>query len=130
MALITQIRKRSGIIITLIALGVLGFILMDIQGNQNIAGGGNKLGSVAGESIDYQEFQKTEETLFKNAGGDPYARRAYLWDYLVDKILLRKESLKLGLGVSNEELKDSAFGTNLSPIIQQQFVDPLTGRID
>ncbi len=130
MALITQIRKRSGIIITLIALGVLGFILMDIQGNQNIAGGGNTLGSVAGESIDYQEFQKTEETLFKNAGGDPYARRAYLWDYLVDKILLRKESLKLGLGVSNEELKDLAFGTNLSPIIQQQFGDPQTGRID
>lgn len=130
MALITQIRKRSGIIITMIALGVLGFILMDIQGNQNIAGSGNALGSVAGESIDYQTFQRTEETLFKNSGGDPYARRSYLWDYMVDKILLNKESQKLGLGVSNEELKDLAFGTNLSPIIQQQFSDPQTGRID
>ncbi len=68
MALITQIRKRSGLIISLIALGVLGFILMDIQGNRSIAGTGNTLGSIAGETIDYQEFQKTEETLFKNAG--------------------------------------------------------------
>ena len=130
MALITQIRKRSGLIISLIALGVLGFILMDIQGNRSIAGTGNTLGSIAGETIDYQEFQKTEETLFKNAGGDPYARRSYLWDYLVDKILLSKESQKLGLGVSTEEMKDLAFGTNLSPIIQQQFTDQQTGRID
>lgn len=130
MALITQIRKHSGIVIALVALGVLGFILMDVKGNQNIAGASNNLGTVAGESIGYQEFQKTEETLFKNAGGDQYARRAYLWDYLVDKILLNKESAKLGLGVSTDELKDLAFGTNLSPIIQQQFADQQTGRVD
>lgn len=130
MALITQIRKRSSLIIALIALGVFGFILMDIQGNRSIAGNSSTLGTVAGENIDYNEFQAVEESLFKNSSAEPYARRAYLWEYLVDKVLVTKETEKLGLGVSTDEMKELAFGSNLSPVIQQQFADPQTGRID
>ncbi|HMW74587.1 MAG TPA: peptidylprolyl isomerase [Saprospiraceae bacterium] len=130
MALITQIRKRSSLIIALIALGVFGFILMDIQGNRSIAGTGSTLGTVAGENIDYMEFQNVEEALFKNSTAEPYARRSFLWEYLVDKVLVTKEADKLGLGVSTDEMKDLAFGNNLSPVIQQQFADQQTGRID
>lgn len=127
MALITQIRKRSSLIIALIALGVFGFILMDIQGNRSIAGTGSTLGTVAGENIDYMEFQNVEEALFKNSTAEPYARRSFLWEYLVDKVLVTKEADKLGLGVSTDEMKDLAFGNNLSPVIQQQFADQQTG---
>ncbi len=131
MALITQIRKRSGLIIILIALGVFGFLLMDVKGNQNVAGTGNNIGKIDGEAISYTNFQKTEETLFGGSqGGDTYAKRDYLWNYMVDNILLEKESSNLGLGVSVEELKDLAFGQNLSPVIQQKFADQTTGRID
>ncbi|HMG14441.1 MAG TPA: SurA N-terminal domain-containing protein, partial [Saprospiraceae bacterium] len=131
MALITQIRKRSGLIIILIALGVFGFLLMDVKGNQNVAGTGNNIGKVDGEPISYTNFQRTEETLFGGSqGGDNYAKRDYLWNYMVDNILLEKEGSKLGLGVSVEELKDLAFGQNLSPVIQQKFADQATGRVD
>lgn len=131
MALITQIRKRSGLIIILIALGVFGFLLMDVKGNQNVAGTGSNVGKIAGEAVSYTQFQKTEESLFGGRqGGDTYAKRDYLWNYIVDNILLEKESSKIGLGVSVEELKDLAFGQNLSPVIQQKFVDQSTGRVD
>ncbi len=131
MALITQIRKRTGLIISLIALGVLGFILMDIQGNQSIAGGaGGHVGSIDGNKISINEFQSVKESLYGNSGGEDFSRNGYVWDYFVEKIIIGQLAEKIGLGVSREEMKDLAFGENLSPIIQQKFMDPNTRRID
>ncbi len=132
MALIGKIRKNSWLLIFLIALGVGGFVMMDMfSGQQSIMGSSQlTMGKVDGEKLDWNEFNRAESILYANSGGDFYARRDYLWNYFVEKKLLEKEAEQLGLGVSNEELLDLEFGPNPSPIIVQRFADPATGQVN
>ena len=132
MALIGKIRKNSWLLIFLIGLGLGGFIVMDMfSGQQSVFGSTQfTMGKVAGEKLDWNEFNRAESILYANSGGDFYARRDYLWNYFVEKKLIENEAEDLGLGVSNEELKDLEFGPNPSPIILQRFSDPTTGQVN
>ena len=123
MALIGQIRKRSWILIVFISIGLGGFIFMDYSSAQNRGGGAaqNVLGVVNGEKVERQEFENAYNLLYNGSSGDVNGQRAYLWNYMVEEKIIRKESAKLGLGVSRDELKDLEFGTNLSPSITQRF---------
>lgn len=126
MALIGEIRKNSWLLIFLIGLGLASFILMDMfSGNKSVFGSqGTSMGSVAGTSVDWNEFARAENALYRNSGGDVLARRNSLWNYFVEKAIVEKEAKTLGLGVSKDELMDLQFGNNLSPVIQQRFADP------
>ena len=133
MALIGKIRKNYWVILILLALALASFVIMDILGSRQ--GGGimgdsqTTIGSVAGQEIEYNEFEKVERALYSGSS-DVYSRRASLWNYLVEKALVEKEADALGLGVSNEELMDLQFGNNLSPIIQNNFKNQQTGQVD
>ena len=131
MALISRIRKHSWIIVASLAIALLGFLIMDVVQN-NTFGGNTKfnIGKVNGTNIDYNDFSRTEQILYNNSTADPYARRNYLWNYFVEKALLEKTSDKLGIGVSSAEMDELQFGNNLSPIIQQRFINPNTGVVD
>ncbi len=126
MALIGEIRKNSWLLIFLIGLGLASFILMDMfSGNKSVFGSqGSSMGSIAGSSVDWKEFSRAENALYRSQGGDVLARRNSLWNYFVEKAIVEKEADELGLGVSKAELMDLQFGNNLSPIIQQRFADP------
>jgi peptidyl-prolyl cis-trans isomerase D len=132
MAIISDIRKRSGIIIGLIALALAGFLLMDMtSGNQSLFGGNDfTVGKVAGQKIDWKEFLQTEEILYQGSTADVYSRRAYLWSYFIEKAIIEKEAKTLGLSVSIPELKELEFGSNLSPVISSRFVNQATGQVD
>ena len=69
MALIGKLRERSGIIIGAIAVSILGFLIMDATNNQFgvLKGRNTTVGSVNGESIDYNEFMSKYEENQKNA---------------------------------------------------------------
>lgn len=131
MALISKIRKHSWIIVASLALALLGFLIMDVVRN-NTFGGNTRytVGKVNGETIDYNDFSRTEQTLYNNSQVDPFVRRNYLWNYFVEKSLLSKIADKLGLGVSDAEMDELQYGNNLSPIIAQRFMNPNTGQID
>ncbi len=126
MALIGEIRKNSWLLIFLIGLGLASFILMDMfSGNKSVFGSqGTTMGTIAGSPVDWNEFNRAENALYRNSGGDVLARRNSLWNYFVEKAIVEKEAEEIGLGVSREELMDLQFGNNLSPIIQQRFADP------
>lgn len=132
MAIISDIRKRGGIIIGLIALALAGFLLMDMtSGNQSLFGGNDfTVGKVAGQKIDWKEFLQTEEILYQGSTADVYSRRAYLWSYFIEKAIIEKEAKTLGLSVSIPELKELQFGSNLSPVISSRFVNQGTGQVD
>ena len=72
MALIGKIRKNSWLLIFLIGLGLGGFILMDMfSGQQSIFGSTQfTVGKVAGEKLDWNEFNRAESILYSNSGGD------------------------------------------------------------
>ncbi len=131
MALIGKIRDNSWILIVLIALGMGGFILQDIISNQGMRSAADfELAKVNGKKIDYKEFQQAEQVLYAGAPDpDPYAQRAYLWEYYKDKALVESEAELLGIGVSTEELIELQFGENPSPIIQNRFKNA-SGMLD
>jgi peptidyl-prolyl cis-trans isomerase D len=131
MALISEIRKKSWLLIVLIGLGMGGFIMMDMVSTANRSQGNQfTVGSVNGEKIDWNDFQRAERILYPNSSGDVYGQRTYIWNYMVEEQLINEEAEALGLSIGAEELEDLQFGNRLSPIIQRNFRDPNTGQID
>lgn len=131
MGLMNTIRKNPIILLVSIGLAMAGFILMDMMTSGGPASANQfTLGKVNGQRIDWEIFSDTEARLFGNSGADVYQRKQQLWDYFVEKILIDDIAEDLGLGVGKEELIDLEFGTNLSPIIQRNFMDPNTRQVD
>lgn len=132
MALIGEIRKNSWLLVALIALGLIGFIVMDMtSGQQSIFGSSQTtIGEFGGQKLDWNKFNRTEEILYGGSGGDVYARRDQLWNYFVEEALIKEEAEEIGLGVSVAELKDLQFGTDPSPIIRNRFTDQQTRQLD
>ena len=131
MALIGTIRKHSWILVVTIALALGGFLIMDITNSAQRGGRATPvLGKVNGEEITLTEFNNTQQVLYSNSGADIYNQRSYLWNYFVEKSILKSESNALGLGVGDVELEDLQYGNNLSPIIRQQFQNSQTGQVD
>ena len=131
MALIGKIRKHMWLVVVLLALALAGFIIMDMTNGNNGSGMGSKttIGKVAGEKIDYMDFQRAEEALYSGSG-DVYGRRNSLWSYFVENAIINKISDATGIGVGADELNELEFGTNLSPLIQSFYRDPQTGQVN
>ena len=79
MALISKIRKHSWLLILMLALGLGGFVAMDMVGAASKASGNQfTIGQVNGEKLDWNEFQRAERILYPNATGDVYGQRNYI----------------------------------------------------
>jgi peptidyl-prolyl cis-trans isomerase D len=133
MAVISAIRKRTGLVLTLIAVAVIGFLLMDmLQGNSRTGGSSsdNVLGKVAGQKIDRVEFFNMENALYQGGTADVFARREYLWNFFTERAILEEECRKIGIRVEKNELMESQFGTNLASIVTARFTNPNTGQVD
>jgi len=131
MALISKIRQNSWLVIIMLALGMGGFVVMDMVGASSRASGNQfTVGSVNGEVIDWNDFQRAERILYPNSTGDVYGQRNYIWNYMVDEQLLKEEAAALGLNVGEEEMEELQFGQRLSPIVQRNLRDPNTGQLD
>ena len=131
MALIGKIRNNFWFVLILLGFALAAFVLMDMvnAGNQGGMGPKQLVGEVAGQEIDYQEFQKVQQTLY-SGGTDSYAGRNSAWEYLKEKAIINDQASNLGIGVTDDEMKELTFGNNLSPVIQQRYMNPQTGQID
>lgn len=129
--MIGKIRKNLWLVIVLLGLALAAFIIMDVT-NSNLGGGTTdfSIGSIEGEKVDWNEFQDAERILYQGSSQNVYAQRDYLWNYFVADRIVKKESEKMGLGVSKEELLELQFGARLSPIVQRNFRDPQTGQMN
>ncbi len=132
MALISKIRKNSWVLVVLIGLGLAGFIIMDMTSGQQSVFGSTQftVGEIDGQKLDWNQFNRVEQVLYGNSGGEVFSRRKQLWDYFVEEAILKEEAEALGLGVSKAELLDLQFGPNPSPVIRQRFMDPQTRQIN
>ncbi len=131
MALITSIRKHFWFVLILLGLALASFIIMDVAKSSNGGGRGTlTLGEVGGQSISYNDFQKTENIYYKNSSEDSYSKRSRIWDYFVEKTIVETEAEELGLAVSEDEVEELEFGTNLSPIIEANWRNQQTQQVD
>lgn len=123
MALIGKIRKNSWLLVVLIALGLGGFIIMDMtSGQQSVFGSGQTVvGNFEGEKLDWREFYNVEQVLYSGSASDVFGRRDQLWNYFVEEALVKQEAEELGLGVSKTELTELEFGPNPSTVIVSRF---------
>lgn len=127
MALIGKIRNNSWILIIAIALGLGGFLIMDmVSAGQGPGGGLSQLvvGNVNGEKIRRTEFERVYSLRYNGSNLPTYQNRNALWDWFVEDQLLREEAEAIGLGVSDAEVAELEFGANPSPIIRRNFPNP------
>lgn len=135
MSVIQKIRdKYARWAVIAIALSLVGFILMDAFANRGgllNSGRSNTLGKVNGTAIDYPAFEKQMQIL---GAGTPEEQRVgliqNLWDFDVNTILVGEEAEKLGLTVSEKEMREVLYGNNPPQFLAQVFTDRTTGRFD
>jgi peptidyl-prolyl cis-trans isomerase D len=139
MQIIQNIRdKGTAIVITVIALSLIGFLLMDANTGSNNAGASRStvIGSVNGEDIDGEEFNKRvasaeEQNGGKTSGPESYRLRQGIWDQVVAEKIFMSEIEKVGITFSPEEMSSILYSTEDAPqTLKQAFTDPKTGVYD
>lgn len=133
MAIIGDIRKRSGLLVGLIASAIFLFLVGDAVNNRYDVFKGNKsndAGSVNGQAITYQDYStqvndnvKNMESQYKMSIGDQQrnAISKQTWDDLVSKYVMEDACAKTGLTVSDDELVSLTTTANLHPMLRQQL---------
>ena len=142
MALIKQIRQRTGLAIGVIAGGLILFLLGGdllspnsslLNSNQNI------VGEIAGDEITLEDYSlKVEEfkAMFQQRTGrvasepEMVSVREQAWQAMIVERVFDEEYDKLGLTVSSAELVDMVQGKNIVPELSAQLVNPQTGQFD
>lgn len=142
MALIGDIRKRSGILVVIIGIALAAFVLGDFLSNRSPRGArnANLIGEVNGDKILATDFngrvEQNIETQRVNSGKESLTQeeqfqiRQQTWEQVLSETLLKEQIEDLGLVVSIEELDDLIRGKNPHPYIQQSFTNPETGQFD
>lgn len=119
-------------IITVGALFVLFMVISDSNVLEALGGKSNNVGSINGEDISYQEFasavDQQRENQKKQTGKDVDEQnleqlRDQVWDALVTQKLLAEQIDKLGLIVSEDEIKEVILGENPPEFLKQNFID-------
>ena len=135
MSIIQSIRdKAAWAVFIIIALSLLGFLLMDAfvgKSGRGLFSGGNTVGSINGEKLDYVKYQtriQQTEDQYK-ASGYPMNEmirqnvQDQVWNQLIEENVLTTQYEKLGLAVTPKELDDILFGANPPADLRQQFSD-------
>lgn len=134
MSVIQKIRdKYARWAVVAIALALLGFILMDaFSGPSGLMGGGpsNTIGKVNGNSIDRKNFdKKVEEFLAQYGEGSRSQIINGVWDQEVSNILIKEQAEKLGLTVTEKEMREVLYGANPPQFLSKYFTDQ-NGKFD
>ncbi len=143
MALMNTLRNKMGkVVVGMISIAILSFVLTDLLGGNNsilFNGNDKTIGEIAGEEIDIDEYQALLETMkinyrnnFGRAPGEVEMRslRDQAWQYMIVEKAFTKIYEEAGVEVGNEEIFDMVQGKNVSPEIQQIFINPATGQFD
>ncbi|HKK66922.1 MAG TPA: SurA N-terminal domain-containing protein, partial [Bacteroidales bacterium] len=141
MAVLQKIRNRAGVLI-IIFVGVALFLF--IVDPSTFEGLFNKqetdIAEVDGQDIPYTEYQRRleEVTNFvkeaqQTSSLDEQTRndiRQSVWQELLNEYMLAESIEELGIGVSENEMENMLYGSDIHPIIQQNFANPQTGQLD
>ncbi len=141
MAIIQKIRdKYAKVAGGVIVLALVGFVLMDAtsggRGGGGLFGPGTTVAKINGEKIDFTEYEamlkaQEEQMRAQNRPTDENST-AQLRDQVLNQIVMQKLtnelSHKLGLTVSEGEVKEMLNAANPDPMVRQAFTNPQTGE--
>jgi len=137
MALMTKIRDNMTTAFAVFAGMFIIYVVLDwgldLTGRKGQHRQKNILGSVNGTEFTYEEFaEKLRETIDqqkkqnKDMDLDENSMnnlREQLWNSLVNEELLNQEAKKLGIQVTDDEIRDWVFGPNPPQFLTSQFTD-------
>ena len=137
MAMMAKMRSLApAFILTVGVLFVLFMVISDSSVMQALGGPTNDVGSVNGDDITYKEFQAAvdqQREARKQQGQDVDDNmdqfRDQVWDYVVSEKLIQQEIKKMGITVSDEEVRDIILGDNPPAFLKQNFIDS-TGKFN
>ncbi|AGA77125.1 SurA N-terminal domain-containing protein [Echinicola vietnamensis] len=142
MALIKEIRQRTGLAIGVIAVGLILFLVGgDLLGPNSMLLGGRDtvVGEINGEEISYEEYiaqvEQFKQNYVQNTGRNPsenemYSVREQAWQAMVVKRVFSEQYEELGMTISDAELVDMVQGKNIVAELRQQLTNPETGQFD
>ena len=135
-------RMRDNMPVILIALVILFVVMIVFEWGMDYlgirSGRHDYVGMIDGKKISYQEFsdlvKRGAENEKKQSGQEPDDNglrqiRDQVWNSLVASTLVEKETQRLGITVSDQELVDWVKGDNPPEFLMQQFRDS-TGRFN
>ena len=142
MAVLGKIRNRGALLVGIIGLGLFAFIAEEAVRSCESTKNNERqqIAEVLGEKISYQEFQdmvdEYQDVLKMTQGKDNLTEdelnqvRDMVWNQYVQNSLIANEAKKLGLKVTDDEVRDILNqGTN-QMLLQTPFVNQKTGRFD
>ncbi|PCJ65242.1 MAG: hypothetical protein COA58_10305 [Bacteroidetes bacterium] len=141
-SLLQKIQDKTGCLFLVIGVAMLAFVLTDLVGSGSSIFGSNQssVGSIAGESISYEEYNNSYEAMkqqvLQNNPGfqmtDEIAQqyKDQAWNLLVDAKTINKEHEKLGIAISPAELTDLTIGKNTHTQIRRSFLNQETQQFD
>lgn len=150
MSALESLRKRSGLLVTIVGLALFAFVLTGLFERGSMGDSDKSVGEIAGKSIDYNTFnvkvqealenkkRNSEKTVLDENEIDGVIQQ--VWNQAINEEVMNKEYEKLGISVSDEELYDlmidhphSALVRNLSDPqtnqVSPMFADPKTGQV-
>lgn len=144
MAIIGSIRNRMGVlIIVFVGFALVAFILGDfLTTNRSFLGNDNSLATIAGETINPQEFDakvreaedlmKMQQNIESLTSEQSDMARNQAWQQLLNDKIYGAQIEKLNLVVTDDEVNDMVFGKFLHPGIsgEKAFQNPATGQFD
>jgi len=142
MTLLTKIRNRSGLLVTIIALALLIFILESaLESSRSFSSGDRtRIGEIEGRDVNFDEFEAKVEQAEQNEKSrtgkatieDSYKEniRQQVWNQFLLDYLMKPRFQEIGLGVSSDELFDMVQGKDPHPSVKQAFTDPATQQFN
>ncbi len=139
MAVLNDIREKSpkfiiaGAAVIFIVLIIFDWGL-DLTGRRGRGGGGTGevLGKVNGKEVSYKQFselvRRAVENQKKQQGSDIDEEterqiRSQVWNQLVDEMLIEQEIDRLGITVTDQEIRDIVNAQNPPEFLAKQFTD-------
>lgn len=144
MATLEKIRSKSVLLLIIVGLALLAFIVGDFVNSGSSFFNQKRMvvGEIDGEEVKIEDFlaavdQMTTVYEIESNGQNLTEEmveqvRQSVWETIVREKVLSKETAKIGMVVTNDELYDNVLGENIHPAILQRqiFVNPETGMFD
>ena len=130
MSALSRIRQNMGLIVIVIFVALAAFILTDFfQGISTTLAGPMDAGTVAGESVSFQDYQSTVSQQLQGSGisGDELQSgrlRDQVWNQMVSDIVMDNEFEKAGMKISSQEVYDMFAGDDISPLVRNYILPP------
>ncbi len=144
MATLEKIRGKAGLLVAVLGVALLAFIVGDLFNIGNAFGRDKqeKMIIINGESVSREKYQQMVDEMTHiqekysgrsfNGEEEAYQVRQNIYEMLVSSELIREQSERIGLTVTDDEVSDMLFGKEVSSFIQgyPAFTNPQTGRFD